>query len=86
MLFRSYQYSGNKLYYKRGGGSFTIDGMHPVESHAEMKRLMDLPDNQLPLKAQPLPAWTARVKQASGWKQKGIPVSAAARAAQENAQ
>ena len=80
------QYSGNKLYYKRGGGSFAVNGMHPVKDHAEMARLMELPDDKLPELAKPLPAWTARVKQASGWKAKGLNKSAAAAAAQQAAQ
>lgn len=36
------------MYYRRGYGSFRIGAMHRVESVEELKRLMELPDDELP--------------------------------------
>lgn len=82
----AHQFSGNKLYYKRGGGSFALSGMHPCKDQAEFRAMMDLPDDQLPEKARPLPAWQARVKLARAWKAKGVNKSTTAIAAQQAAQ
>jgi phage portal protein BeeE len=44
-------YSGNRLYYRRGSGRYSLSSMQPVKSTAELRQLMDLPDDQLPEKA-----------------------------------
>jgi hypothetical protein len=42
------KYSGNRLYYRRGSGRFALTQMHPVKDAAELKRLIAMPDDQLP--------------------------------------
>lgn len=44
-------YSGHPLYYKRGAGRYSLAQMHPVKDAAELKRLLNAPDDQLPEKA-----------------------------------
>lgn len=44
-------YSGHRMYYKRGSGRYSLSQMHPVSSVAELNRLSRLPDSQLPEKA-----------------------------------
>lgn len=44
-------FSGHGLYYKRGSGAFALSKMHRVKDHAELKRLLDTPDDQLPAAA-----------------------------------
>jgi hypothetical protein len=36
------------FYYRRGYGSFRVENMHKVTSVAELKKLMDTPDDELP--------------------------------------
>lgn len=45
------------IYYKRGAGSFRVDGMQRVGSMKELKKLMETPDVQLPKAAQPTSYW-----------------------------
>ena len=45
-------FSGHKLYYRRGVGSFSVKAMYPVKSYAELKELLEMPDDQLPMLAQ----------------------------------
>jgi len=45
-------YSGHDMYYRRGVGKQWLSSMHKVNSIAELKRLIDMPYNSLPPKAQ----------------------------------
>lgn len=45
------------LYYRRGGGSFRIEGMYQAKDHDELKALMAMSDDQLPERAKPSPQW-----------------------------
>jgi hypothetical protein len=47
----SENYSGHQLYYKRGSGRYSLSQMHKVSSPAELKRLLNTPDKDLPDKA-----------------------------------
>ncbi len=49
--------SKRQIYYKRGAGSFRVNGMHPVADHAELLRLLDTPDDKLPEAARPTKTW-----------------------------
>lgn len=44
-------HSGNRLYYKRGVGSYRLGSMHAVKDHKELKTLIDTPTAKLPAKA-----------------------------------
>lgn len=46
--------SKRRIFYRRGvgGSKFPIDGMHEVKDAGELKTLMNMPDKQLPAKAQ----------------------------------
>lgn len=46
--------SKRRYFYRRGvgGSKFSIDGMHEAKSIAELKRLMDMDESELPAKAQ----------------------------------
>lgn len=46
-------WSGHVLYYRRGVGPYTLGGMHPVKSYAELKSLMAMDAKDLPPKARP---------------------------------
>jgi hypothetical protein len=46
-------FSGHKLYYRRGVGSFSVAAMYPVPSYSQLRQLLDTPDAQLPEPAQP---------------------------------
>lgn len=66
-------YSGHDLYYRRGVGEYTLGGMHPVQSTEELKRLMAMPDSELPAKAQaakPKPKPKAKPKAPAKGKEK----------------
>lgn len=41
-------YSGNRIYYKRGSGRYSLSTMHPVKDEAELKKLINTPDSKLP--------------------------------------
>lgn len=41
-------HSGNRLYYKRGSGRYSLSKMYPVKSKAELKRLLKMSDEELP--------------------------------------
>jgi HK97 family phage portal protein len=45
--FRQF-YSGHTLYYKRGSGAFRLGSMYKVKDYAELRRLLETPDDQLP--------------------------------------
>lgn len=47
----SERYSGHPLYYKRGFGRYKTKHMYEVRSMAELKKLINTPDDQLPEKA-----------------------------------
>jgi len=40
------------IYYRRGYGSFRVDGMHQVKDLNELKKLLDTPNDKLPKAAQ----------------------------------
>jgi hypothetical protein len=44
-------HSGHEIYYKRGAGSFRLGSMHKVKDMAELKKLMQTPNAQLPAAA-----------------------------------
>lgn len=44
-------YSGNRLWYKRGSGRYTLSQMHPCKDAAELRRLVRMKDADLPEKA-----------------------------------
>ena len=44
-------YSGHDLYYRRGSGAFRLDGLYRVKNYAELKRLINMPVDKLPLGA-----------------------------------
>lgn len=44
-------YSGHRLYYKRGSGRYSLSQMHKVKDEAELSRLVKTPDEELPEKA-----------------------------------
>jgi len=44
-------HSGHDLYYKRGSGRYRLSQMHKVSSATELKRLIAMPDHELPEKA-----------------------------------
>lgn len=46
------KYSGNRLYYRRGSGRYSLSQMHPVKDLEELRQLLATPDRQLPAKAQ----------------------------------
>lgn len=60
--------SARQIYYRRGGGSFRVDGMHKVKDHAELKRLIHMDDSALPREAQSTPQWKSRQQTARGVK------------------
>lgn len=41
-------FSGHRLYYKRGSGRYSLSQMHKVSGKAELRRLLDTPDHELP--------------------------------------
>lgn len=45
--------SKRKMYYRRGYANFSVTAMHPVENVADLHKLMNTPDKDLPKKAQP---------------------------------
>lgn len=47
----SENYSGHRMYYKRGCGRYSLSQMQPVKSAAELKRLMAMPHDMLPERA-----------------------------------
>lgn len=47
----AHAFSGHEIYYRRGVGPYTMGGMHPANSWAEVDRLMNMPADQLPPKA-----------------------------------
>lgn len=47
----SSNYSGHEIYYKRGSGAYALSKMYKVKSPAELRRLLDTPDSQLPKEA-----------------------------------
>ena len=44
-------HSGHEMYYKRGAGSYRLGSMHKVKNEAELKELMAMPNDQLPVAA-----------------------------------
>jgi hypothetical protein len=42
------KFSGNRMYYKRGAGRYSLSMMHQVRSMAELRRLMKMKDEDLP--------------------------------------
>lgn len=56
------------IYYRRGAGSFRVDGMYKVKDHAELKSLIQMHENALPKEAQSTPQWKARQGAAKGGK------------------
>lgn len=44
-------FSGHRMYYKRGSGRYALSQMHPVGSAAELKRLVRMSDADLPERA-----------------------------------
>jgi len=61
-------YSGHDLYYKRGSGRYALSKMHKVSSPAELKKLLDTPDSQLPAGAKgqlPPPPPVSKLKKAA---------------------
>lgn len=44
-------YSGNRLYYKRGSGRYALSQMHPVADAAELRTLIETSDAKLPAAA-----------------------------------
>jgi hypothetical protein len=44
-------YSGHQLYYRRASGPYTLSSMYKVKNYAELKRLIRMPDHELPPKA-----------------------------------
>lgn len=44
-------YSGHRLYYKRGSGRYALSQMHRCKDEAELKKLVVTPDKDLPEKA-----------------------------------
>jgi hypothetical protein len=42
------EYSGHRIYYRRGSGRYRLSQMHPVKSVAELKRLVNMKDKDLP--------------------------------------
>jgi hypothetical protein len=56
-------YSGNRLYYRRGAGRWSLASMHKVKDMGELRRLMNTPDADLPAMARgSLPAGEAIAK------------------------
>jgi hypothetical protein len=56
-------YSGNRLYYKRGSGRYSLSQMHPVKDAGELKALVAAKDAELPAAARGgLPKGEAAVK------------------------
>ncbi len=47
----SANFSGHKLYYRRGAGPYSLSTMHPVKNYTELQRLIRMPDSKLPEKA-----------------------------------
>lgn len=46
------KYSGHKLYYQRGSANgLSLNKMHPVKDHEELKKLLEMPYRDLPPKA-----------------------------------
>lgn len=45
-------FSGNRLYYKRGSGRYALGKMYPVKDEAELKKLILMADDKLPEAAQ----------------------------------
>jgi hypothetical protein len=45
------KYSGHPLYYKRGSGKYSLAQMHPVKDYAELRKLLDMKDADLPERA-----------------------------------
>lgn len=41
-------YSGHRIYYKRGSGRYALKQMYAVKDEAELKRLIAMPEDQLP--------------------------------------
>jgi hypothetical protein len=44
-------YSGHRIYYRRGSGAYSLSQMHAVTDAAELRRLVAAPDAALPAKA-----------------------------------
>lgn len=44
-------YSGHTLYYRRASGPYTVTTMYKVKNMAELKKLLDTPDERLPAAA-----------------------------------
>jgi hypothetical protein len=56
-------YSGHRIYYRRGSGAYSLSQMHAVTDAAELRRLVAAPDAALPAKARgALPAGPAVAK------------------------
>lgn len=55
-------WSGHRLYYRRGAGAYTLGGMYQVGSWEELRRLIRMPDAELPPKARAEGARPAKVK------------------------
>jgi hypothetical protein len=45
------QYSGHRIYYKRGSGKYSLGNMHQVNSMEELETLINTPTAKLPKKA-----------------------------------
>jgi hypothetical protein len=75
-------YSGNRLYYRRGSGRFALSTMYAVKDAAELKRLIALPDHKLPEKARgslPPPPPVAKLREAAAKASEGRKARDAAR-------
>ncbi len=48
------------IYYRRGGGSFRVDGMYKAKDHDELNQLIRTPTDKLPDAAKPTKQWQAR--------------------------
>jgi len=47
----SENFSGNRIYYKRGSGRYSLSQMHPVKSESELRDLILAPTRELPIAA-----------------------------------
>jgi SPP1 gp7 family putative phage head morphogenesis protein len=75
-------YSGNRLYYRRGSGRFALSTMHPVKDEAELRKLIALPDHKLPEKARgglPPPPPVAKLREGAAKASEGRKARDAAR-------